>query len=235
MNFPLKVFIPIRDLMYPHLCMACDNLLSAGEEFICIACRMQLPKTDYHTFFDNPVAKHFMGKFPFEGATGMFHFNKSSHIQKLLHNLKYKHQPEVGKVLGQIMGNAFITTSPYNTIDFIIPVPLHPMKQEQRGYNQSTMIAMGIADVMHIPVLENALLRTAYTGTQTKKSRMERWENVKEKFAANPKYIAELSSKHLLLIDDVITTGSTLESCAMQLLRIPEIKISIAAAAHAEY
>lgn len=155
--------------MYPHLCMACDNLLSAEKNLFALPAGCNYLK-QITILFDNPVAKHFMGKFPFEGATGMFHFNKSSHIQKLLHNLKYKHQPEVGKVLGQIMGNAFITTSPYNTIDFIIPVPLHPMKQEQRGYNQSTMIAMGIADVMHIPVLENALLRTAYTGTQTKKA-----------------------------------------------------------------
>lgn len=221
--------------MYPHVCLACDNLLSTGEECICLACRLQLPQTDYHLFFENPVAKHFLGKIPIAGATAMFHFNKAGHLQKLLHALKYKHQPEVGKIVGRIMGTALQNAVPYNNCDFLIPVPLHPDKQQWRGYNQSTMIAMGIADVLEKPVLENALQRIAYTGTQTRKNRMERWDNVKEKFLLHPDYISELSGKQLLLIDDVITTGSTLEACAIQLFQIPGITLSIAAAAHAEY
>jgi len=234
-NLPLKVFEPIIDLMYPHLCLACDSLLSAGEDCICLACRMQLPKTDYHTFFDNPVAKHFMGKFPFEGATAMFHFNKSGPIQKLLHHLKYKYQAEAGRVIGQIMGETFNMAPPYDAVELIVPVPLHPLKQKQRGYNQSAMIGNGIAQVMHIPVLEDAILRTAYTESQTRKNHIERWHNVREKFAVNPAYLDALCGKHLLLIDDVITTGSTLEACSGQLMQVPGVSICIAAAAHAEH
>lgn len=225
----------MRDLLYPHLCLACNDLLSSEEEIICIACRLQLPQTDYHTFFDNPVAKHFIGKIPIAGATAMYHFNKSTRIQRLLHVLKYKHKPEVGKILGQTIGYLLKNYSPYSGCDILVPVPLHPDKEKTRGYNQSTMVAMGIADVIQKPVIADALLRVENTSTQTKKSRMERWENVKEKFIANNNYKNDFTGKHFMLIDDVITTGSTMEACAVALLQIPGAQVSIAAVAHAEY
>ncbi|MFN3939627.1 MAG: ComF family protein, partial [Chitinophagales bacterium] len=175
------------------------------------------------------------GKIPITGATAMYHFNKSARIQRLLHALKYRNKPEVGTLLGQLIGHVLKNYLPYNTCDILVPVPLHPDKEKKRGYNQSTMVAMGIANVLQKPVIADAVMRVEYTDSQTKKSVIARWENVKDKFVCNPIYFEELRGKHFLLIDDVITTGSTMESCAVALLQIPGVQVSIAAVAHAEY
>jgi ComF family protein len=181
---------------------------------------------------NNPVSRIFWGRVNLSSATSFLFFNKGGSVQKLIHQLKYKGSIETGNFLGELMGNDLIKSDLYNTIDAIIPVPLHKKKLHIRGYNQSDIIARGIGKSMSIPTVSNTLIRTEFTETQTKKARYSRWENVKGKFGINNQ--EDIEGKHVLLVDDVLTTGATIESCAQTLLEVPNIIVSVATVAYAQ-
>ena len=217
------------NLFYPRVCAACGESLLKDEVTVCTTCRFTLPRTGYELHADNPVAQTFYGRVPFHAVTSCFFFAKSGKVQHLIHQLKYKGNKEAGFFLGQQMGESIKEAPLFQGIDYLIPVPLHPKREKQRGYNQSLMIAQGIREVTGIPIGDKYLVRGIYTETQTHKSAEERFKNVKDIFEVH--HADELKGKHVLLIDDVLTTGATLESCARQLLEIPGITISAATAA----
>ena len=218
-------------LFYPHLCAGCDTTLVNGEEIICLNCLADLPKTGFEKVPDNPVAQLFWGRADIQLATAFCSFDKGGIVQQFLHRLKYKGCSEIGEKLGRMFGQDLLQSAAYREIDLLIPVPLHPRRQRKRGYNQSAIIGQGISAILGIPMLHDNLIRNHYSETQTNKGRFERWQNVKELFSVrNPEL---LEGKHLLLIDDVVTTGSTLEACAQALLQIQGVKVSIATIAYA--
>ena len=221
----MSVFKDFFYLFYPKTCEACGNVLLKNENFLCTKCLSELPYTNYHKIPDNTIEKLFWGRVFIYSATALFKFHKKSRYQKLIHKLKYKGKKEIGFFLGQLFAYEIKNHPKYNDIDFIVPVPLHPKRYKERGYNQAEWIAMGIADVLKTKISANNLYRKVATQTQTKKSRLERWKNVNSIF--DLKNYEQFKNKHILLVDDVITTGSTLESCAETLLKTGNIKISI--------
>ena len=219
----------IINLFYPRVCAACGEALLKDEKTVCLKCRYLLPKTGYELNPDNPLAQTFYGRVKFHAVTACFFFAKTGKVQHLIHELKYKGNREAGVFLGQQLGESIKEAPLFQGIDYLIPVPLHPKREKQRGYNQSLMIAKGISEVTGIPIGDKFLVRSVYTDTQTKKSAEERFKNVKDIFEVH--YANELENKHILLIDDVLTTGATLEACAHQLERITGITMSAATAA----
>ena len=219
----------ILNLFYPRVCSACGETLLKDEETVCLKCRYTLPHTGYELNADNPLAQMFYGRVDFHAVTACFFFAKSGKVQQLIHQLKYKGNKEAGVFLGQQIGESIKEAPLFQGIDYLIPVPLHPKREKQRGYNQSLMIAQGINEVTGIPVGDQFLVRAIYTETQTHKTAEERFKNVKDIFELHHPELLE--GKHILLIDDVLTTGATLESCAHQLENIPGITISAATAA----
>lgn len=219
----------ILNLFFPRVCAACGETLLKDEQTVCLKCRYTLPRTGYELNPNNPVAQSFYGRVPFHAVTSCFFFAKSGKVQHLIHQLKYKGNKEAGFFLGQQIGESIKEAPLFQGIDYLIPVPLHPKREKQRGYNQSLMIAQGIHETTRIAIGDKYLVRVVYTDTQTHKSAEERFKNVKDIFEVQ--YAEELEGKHVLLIDDVLTTGATLESCAHQLESIPGIKISVATAA----
>jgi ComF family protein len=202
-----------------------------NESLICTECFVVIPRTNYHFVEDNPVAQLFWGRCLIEKAAAFSYYNKGSRIRKLIHNLKYNGIREIGYDLGRLYGLSLKTSGFINDIDIIIPVPLHPLKERIRGFNQSETISMGIADVTRLPVDIKSLARILVSVTQTKRSRYERWTNVEGIFQVIDS--KSIMGKHILLVDDVITTGSTIESCANELLRIEGVKVSVVALAFA--
>lgn len=225
----MKLFKHLINLLFPRVCAACGNLLLEGENTVCTTCRFLLPKTGYELHPDNPLAQIFYGQMPFNAVMAEFFFSKTGKVQHLIHGLKYHHCRENGIFLGQEIGKSLQKAPNYQGIDFIVPIPLHPKKEKIRGYNQSHVIAEGISEIMNIPIAENCLVRSIFTATQTKKSRDERYENVKDIFELkNPE---KLKGKHVLLVDDVLTTGATLMSAGKALMQSEGIKISVATVA----
>jgi ComF family protein len=219
----------LADLIYPDLCFACKKNISDVNSSVCIHCQYNITPTNYHKMKDNPVSDRFWGRIKLEHASTSFVFSKGGLLQKLIHSLKYENKPDIGVELGKMYGILLVNTPPYNSVDFIIPVPLHPKKEHFRGYNQATMFAKGLSETMNIPWSESFLIRTENTETQTKKSRTDRFANVQSAFkVALPDKIKD---KHLLLVDDVITTGATLEACAVKLLDVEGVKVSLSAIA----
>jgi len=219
-------------LLFPELCAACRESLVVNEHLICTDCRYNLPFTNFHLLQDNIVARQFWGKVKVEAAYALYYFKKGGKIQNLMHQFKYKGVYEIGNLLGNIAGDQLIKNDIFRTVDLIIPVPLHKSRLKQRGYNQSLCFAGGLAERMNAVVEDNNLVRRAATATQTKKSRFSRFENMQEVFmVTNPE---KLMNRHILLVDDIITTGSTLEACSMELLKVPGLKLSVAAIAYAE-
>ena len=222
-------FNSILNLFYPRVCAACGETLLKDETTVCLKCRYLLPKTGYEQNPDNPLAQSFYGRVPFHAVSSCFFFSKDGKVQHLIHELKYKGNKEAGVFLGQQLGETLKHAPLFQGIDYLIPVPLHPKREKQRGYNQSLMICQGIQEVTGIPIGDKYLVRAVYTETQTHKTAEERFKNVKDIFEV--RFAEDLKDKHVLLVDDVLTTGATLESCAHQLENIPGITISAATAA----
>lgn len=219
-------------LLFPELCQACGESLVTGEEVLCLDCRYNLPFTDFHLKTNNMVAQQFWGKINLEGAYAMCYFAKGGRVQHMMHNFKYKGVKKIGNLLGNIAGERLLKSPVFKSVEVIVPVPLHKNRLRKRGYNQSMCFAEGLAEKMGIPVDEHNLIRLRATETQTHKSRFSRFENMQEVFTlANPE---ALSNKHILLVDDVVTTGSTLEACGTELLKAEGTKLSIATIACAE-
>ncbi len=233
MQWFAKNISDLIDLFYPKLCITCGDRLISQEKFLCMNCWYDLPITNFHLKKDNKVAQLFWGRVEIENATSFFSYKKGSRYQQLIHFVKYKGLKELGFETGKRFGYLLFQTDSFSEIDFVVPVPLHPRKQKNRGFNQSDWIARGIAEAMQKPVVSENLFRQTFTSTQTRKNRFDRWLNVEGIFGLkNP---LEFAGKHVLLIDDVVTTGATLEACAFELLKTENTKVSIATLAFADY
>lgn len=224
----LKDFV---SLFFPRYCLACSNSLVAGEETLCTRCIVLLPKTNYD-IEDNPVKDRLAGRLPILYGIAFLKLKKRGVVQKMLHQLKYKHHPEIGVKLGKVFGHELIQKGLAATFDLIIPVPLHPSRIRKRGYNQSAKFAEGLGYVLNIPWDESISVRKTKTKTQTNKSKVERWENVKDVFAIAQS--DQIAGKRILLVDDVITTGATLEACGMHLVNNGCAQLSVACIAEAQ-
>ena len=212
-------------LVYPDICHACEESLYSGEKTLCTSCLYHLPKTHYHLEYNNPVMRHFFGRADVAAAASLYFFDKGGKVQRLIHQLKYKGEQEVGVFLGKYYGAELCSSASFSPVDIILPVPLHPTKKARRGYNQSELFAEGLALGMQKKLNTDSLKRIRHSSTQTRKARYERWENVWGIFkVVKPE---NLEGKHILLADDVITTGATLEACAEVLLQIPGAKVSV--------
>ncbi len=231
----LPSFSDFISLIYPKLCIVCQEHLSSDNNQLCLTCQNALPETNFHlTPTDNELIQRFWGRVELEGAYAFYYFSKSGRVQRLIHQIKYKGNHDLGTRLGAMYGEVLKDTSVFQAIDLILPVPLHPKKKIRRGYNQSEMIVKGIAQATNKPWRSDVLIRTVNTTTQTQqKSRAARFENVKDAFQVTNTQILE--NKHILLIDDVITTGATLEGCMLQLQKVKGLKISIAAIGFADH
>lgn len=232
MNFVNRIFLDLIGLLFPELCNGCGNSIYHGESFLCSKCLFTIPYTDYHLYPENKVAKQFWGRVPVHAAMALLYFKKEGKVQNIIHNLKYKGQTGLGIKLGEMIGERLNSAPDYANIDLIVPVPLHKNKERSRGYNQSQLIASGISVVLNVNVNPDLLIRTVTTDTQTKKGRYMRFENMRTVFSVKNR--EDLAGKHILLVDDVITTGATLEACALELHKYGIKKLSIAAVAFAE-
>ena len=233
MKNTVKIWLgPLFHLFFPRCCVVCGAPLVEGEEAICTHCNINMPRTNYHKVKDNLVERIFWGKIPLERATSYFFYRKGSDFRKILHQFKYGGRKELGTIMGRFMAAELATTDFFEGIDVIIPVPLHPRKRKARGYNQSEWIARGVSVITLIPVFTSGMVREKNTETQTHKSAFERWENVDGIFRVTiPEYF---SGKHILIIDDVLTTGATIVACASAFDKVEDIRISILTLAVAE-
>jgi len=222
----------LLDLFYPPACEGCGTLLSERSRLLCLKCFQALPRTDFFKGQYNPVEQHFWGRLPIEKATAFLHFRKQGITQKLLHLLKYEQRADVGFNLGKWCAIELDQKGFFEGIELILPVPIHPKKAKKRGYNQSRKLAAGLAAQLKIEVAENHLIKASPTVSQTTKSRSARYQNVSDSFAL--RQANELTRKHLLLLDDVITTGSTLEACGRLLLDQTDCQLSILSLAATE-
>jgi ComF family protein len=234
MNKLLTYINAFIELFYPELCVACGVNLITHEKVLCSKCIYELPRTYFHKVPGNPMEQAFWGRVDIHKAAALFFFVNKSRFRHLIHLLKYNNRKDIGIELGRLYGNELISEADFKTIDYVIPVPLHYKKLQKRGYNQSEMIAKGLTKVLPADLRTDFLYRKKFTETQTKKLRYERWENVNNVFGI--KNGNNLNNKHILLVDDVMTTGSTIEGCANALLSTAEnIKISIVTLAFAHY
>jgi ComF family protein len=227
MNYLYNLWDDFISLLFPRLCYACGNHLLRNESLICTECYVVIPRTNYHLEDENPVAQLFWGRCKLEKAAAFSFYNKGSRIRNLIHNMKYKGIKDIGYELGRIYGLSLKSSGFISDIDIIIPVPLHPSKARIRGFNQSDMISAGLSDATGLPVDKTSLVRKTISATQTKRSRYDRWTNVEGIFHVPDE--EKLTGRHILLVDDVITTGSTIESCANELLKIIDTKVSVVA------
>lgn len=213
-------------LFFPKVCACCDSQLVKNEDEICLKCRFELPITNYTKEKDNKVEQVFYGRVKIEFATALLFYRTKGISQKLIYKLKYKGEQRIGTLLGQWLGDELKESNRVPAIDCIVPVPLHSKKLKKRGYNQLSTFGNSLSNILEVPFIENVLIKKSVTETQTLKHRIERWKNVKEIFHLSDATVFQ--HKHILLIDDVITTGATLEACALELSKANSIKISIA-------
>jgi len=213
------------NLFYPNLCAGCENSLMQGEEGICLECMFKIPNTNFSQDENNPVAQIFWGRVKVKRAFALYYYTTGGIFQKIIHSLKYKNDTIVGIVLGKQLGHE-INKIPNLKIDVLVPVPLHVKKLKKRGYNQCDFIIKGIQEVLDIESNNSNLLRIKYSDSQTKRQKYERWENAMNSFIIRNAKLFE--NKHVLLIDDIVTTGATLEACATALLECNGCSVSIA-------
>ncbi|GGX07570.1 ComF family protein [Aquimarina muelleri] len=225
----------LKDLAYlffPICCGACDSPLYKNEKLLCTSCRHQLPLGNFHNVNAKKIEKVFYGRVKIENATSLFIFYKDSLVQNLLHNLKYRGQEEIGIELGKWLGQELQQSTKYQDIDIVIPVPLHKRRMRQRGYNQVEKFGIEIAKTLNAEYINCVLKKISYNKKQSKHKLKNRWRNTVETFGTQKESL--LINKHILLVDDIVTTGATIESCVNVLKHIPGIKISIATMAITE-
>ena len=220
------------NLFFPKLCAGCNSLLLNNEDVICVKCRHNLPLTYHHKIENNEIMTKFYGLLPIEFAAGMLYFHSKGLAQELIHNLKYRKQQEIGTILGTLYGNELKESGKLAQIDFIIPTPIHKKRLQERGYNQVTTFCEALSKELQIPVANDVLFRIKHSKTQTTKSKEKRAEMKSNDFEI--RYKDHHKGKHYLLIDDVITSGATIEACAKTLLEIPNSKISLLSIAYTQ-
>ncbi len=218
--------INLLNLFFPKICLGCQNHLTDNELHICTTCRHQLPLTNFHFDRSNAVHKMLYGRIKIEEATALLHFSKKGIVQQLMHNLKYRNHEIVGQVLGEWLGEELKHAETYTTIDVVIPVPLHKAKQKERGYNQVDKFGKALAKALNADYNSSTLIKTTATKTQVFKDRLKRSSNIEANFTISES--DTLRDKHVLLVDDIITTGATIEACANALFTIDGLKLSVA-------
>ena len=221
----MSIWTDLWNLFFPHSCLLCGRQLISGERVLCLKCLSRLPRTQFHLRKDNIVECNFWGKIPVEHATSFLYYAKGGNVRQLLYELKYHGNQEVGEVMGRMMASELMCSHFFDGIDLIVPVPLHQRKKRLRGYNQSECLARGVSVVTGIPMDTKVVIRSRYTDTQTHKGQYARWENVRNLFACI--FPGSLEGKHLLLVDDVLTTGATVVSCADAFRGILGLRISV--------
>ena len=212
-------------LIFPRTCYCCDSVLVKQEVVLCSKCNLGIPRTFFHLVEGNPVEQVFWGRINIQKASSYFLYQKGSNYQKLIHHLKYKNAPQIGFELGKKYASELAQNDYLADIDIAMPVPLHKRKQKRRGYNQSLEIAKGITFNNGLALRDDILYRTHFSETQTRKGRFERWENMKELFET--KNAGSIENKHILLVDDIVTTGATIEACVNALQKIEGVKVSV--------
>jgi len=222
----------LLNLFFPKVCEACNDALTDNELVVCTNCRHLLPVTNFHFNNTEAVKKMVYGRVQLEQATALLHFSKKGIVQQLLHNLKYRGHQHISSFLGQWLGAELDTTHTYDTIDVVVPVPLYKTKLRQRGYNQVAGFGKEIAKALNAAYNEDVLIKTKPTKTKVFKGRLSRWNDEDAVFAISE--AVSLKGKHILLVDDIITTGATVEACAAQLLKIDNIKLSLVTMAIAD-
>jgi ComF family protein len=225
-----KLLLSLLHLFFPHVCDGCGTELSLSEEILCLACMEQLPRTDFQHYEENLVAKVFYGRVEIQHAMASYYYKKPSLLQSLVHKFKYHSRQDVALQLGRQIGHMLLQSKWLHEINCIVPVPLSKSRQRSRGYNQAALLADGIAAVIHKPVISHVLLRKNYRSSQTRKNRELRWENVETAFTLEN--AADIRDQHILLVDDVITTGATTEACC-HTLQQENVQVSICSLAYA--
>lgn len=232
MRVPFGSFLSdFLHLLYPPYCVACAGPLVKGEDWICTSCLMQLPRPGYHLYRENPVFLRLVGRLPLDFAAAFLLFTRGGRVQHILHALKYHNVPALAVYLGKIYGGDLKEAGLGSKADMIVPVPLHPARQRKRGYNQSAEFARGLSAAINVPLNNSILVRERATETQTRKNRLMRWQNVENAFAL--KQAEAVKGRRILLVDDVITTGATLEACGQILVKAGAVSLSVAGIAYA--
>lgn len=226
----MSLLMDFISLVYPNVCQVCGMSLFKHEHILCMKCKHHLPYARFSDDPRNPAAQVFWGRVPARMVITGFLYNKGNAVQKLIHKFKYRGMKDIGLFLGVELATEIIKYPEHEDISIIIPVPLHPRKQKKRGFNQSEIIARGIASKIAAEMNPSILYRKSFSSTQTRKSKYERWENVESIFGIKNESL--IKNKHILLVDDVITTGATLEACAQCLLRVEGVRLSVAAVAY---
>ena len=217
-------------LFFPHVCLGCGTDVLNNDEQLCIQCIMQLPETGFLSVQGNPIEKIFYGRLNIEHAGSAFYFTKDSLLQYLIVQLKYRENKNAGLCLGKMLGKFIKESNRFDDVDAIVALPLNEKRLLKRGYNQASLIVNGITEIFKKPVLENVVERTLFTETQTEKSRIERWQTMENVFSVIDE--TSIKNKHILLVDDIITTGATLEACGASILQTQNTKLSICTLAY---
>lgn len=218
-------------LLFPHNCIGCGTDSIGNKDILCLHCITTLPETHFERFPNNPIERKFYGRIPVSAATAQYYFSRDSVLQRLVHQLKYNSNKELGYQLGLLIGASLKQSERFNA-DALVPLPLFKTREKKRGYNQAYILCEGIASELQLPILKNIIIRPDHTETQTHKGRIERWKNIEGKFRLiDP---VAISGKHILLVDDVVTTGATLESCGSELLKAENLTLSLACLCYAD-
>ncbi len=220
----------LRHLFFPHVCRSCFAEITQPDQYICTRCVSELPYTGFSERDANPVEKIFFGRVRIEAATSLLYFTPASSVQQLIHQIKYKGQQKLAVYLGKMMGLEILGSDRFQGPDLVVPLPLFRSREKQRGYNQAALLGMGISEVTGIPLAPKAIKRVRASATQTRKTRAERWQNMEGIFAVSPNLE---ENRHILLVDDVITTGATLDACASALQQVKGTRVSIITLAYA--
>jgi len=225
-NLPSSIVSPLLHFIYPHICIGCGSDVLDADNFLCLDCINNLPHTGFAMHANNPVEKIYRGRMAITAGMSEIYFAKNSIIQNLIHEFKYKGNKKIGAYLGRMMGNSLQNSNRFMDIDYLVPIPLFTEKEFKRGFNQASILCQGISEVLGIPIVSKNVMRNIHTETQTKKGRAERWKNVEKKFSVTDPGV--FANKHILLVDDVITTGATLEACGSEILKIEGTRLSVA-------
>ena len=213
-------------LFFPNICMACMHNAPVHDEYLCMECKINLPTTDFHLFEENIFTNRLWGRFPLQSGTAQLLMIKGGLAENIIYNIKYRNATQLAINLGEKYGRKLVKAPLYKDVDVIVPVPIHASKMRTRGYNQSAMFGSGLSESMNIPLVENVLIKKRKTKSQTKKSRLNRLLSVQNEYVI--KKPERLIGKHILLVDDVLTTGATIESCALELLKVEGVRLSLA-------